>query len=853
MKARVVFIATIATVFLSSLLFAAELSVQQAESYATAWFAAREGKISGCDRENLSIRTIRGEKGRVLFHVVGVPSKGFVVIAGDTAFRPVVAFSKSDEFAWSAGSPLYDLLVADMSRRLAVADVSMAKSVDQQSCDRIKKSPYAATDVGTDAIQDIRVAPMVAVKWTQDDFGGEKAFNLYTPNNYPCGCVATAFMTVMRYWGEPKGDVRSADITCWVNGTRTVLRMFGGKYDWALMPLLSEDCTMDAQRRALGKLAYDVSVAFHTDFRYGASSTWGELAAAALTQNFRYASARVYDNTQETLVRNNISASKTYRNAILASLDAGMPVVIGVSGGYIASHQFVIDGYGYDSAGVLFCHLNCGWGGHLDLWYNLMADNIMEDYLFSAVDEIVYNIHPYVSGDVISGRVMDDTRTPVSGIAVKLSRNGAIVAETVTNDRGIYAVRFSGKGTFVLSANDSALGSATRSVVIASEGKDVDYELDEMYHCLYINSDRYGNILAGEIANRWGEDLMLSNNELDPGDDEAPFGAEAAATFDGCVLSGTEVRGTIQVKAAKAKNGESKLTASVVLIDKPKKLSFKGVMRTDTGFATLSCAGERDISLRLGKTLLSGEMANGYAVTGARNLFASKDKNEAKDAEAILTPLLGAINVVADDVMLSINIGNKGKTKVSGTYHGVKVSETVQGYLGSDGRINISVVSTKKVQLAFSLAVGNGGISILGLDGNVKAGRAGVLKAESAFRLQVGAFASIPGIHAELLPTNEPIVGKWGTAKAAKVAYKNGELTITPATNGGSVENPSGLKLSCKEKDGSFTGSFKVYAVNGGKLKKYSATVTGLLLDGVGYGTALIKNESRCPVLISRE
>ena len=53
-------------------------------------------------------------------------------------------------------------------------------------------------------------------------------------------------------------------------------------------------------------------------------------------------------------------------------------------------------------------------------------------------------------------------------------------------------------------------------------------------------------------------------------------------------------------------------------------------------------------------------------------------------------------------------------------------------------------------------------------------------------------------------------------------------------------DNPSGLKLTPK-KDGSFTGSFKVYYVEKGKLKSKTANVTGLVIDGKGYGTATIK------------
>ena len=43
-------------------------------------------------------------------------------------------------------------------------------------------------------------------------------------------------------------------------------------------------------------------------------------------------------------------------------------------------------------------------------------------------------------------------------------------------------------------------------------------------------------------------------------------------------------------------------------------------------------------------------------------------------------------------------------------------------------------------------------------------------------------------------------------AKAAKVAYKKGEgLSITPGKKGEVPANPSGLKITYKDKDGSFS------------------------------------------------
>ena len=89
--------------------------------------------------------------------------------------------------------------------------------------------PSLAALTGLADIKDMRVAPLLQSQWTVGDFGGDKAFNLYTPNNYSCGCGITAYLQVMRYWRAPAGAVAPASFLCWVgNESRTVSTMGGG-------------------------------------------------------------------------------------------------------------------------------------------------------------------------------------------------------------------------------------------------------------------------------------------------------------------------------------------------------------------------------------------------------------------------------------------------------------------------------------------------------------------------------------------------------------------------------------------------------------------------------------------------
>jgi hypothetical protein len=63
--------------------------------------------------------------------------------------------------------------------------------------------------------------------------------------------------------------------------------------------------------------------------------------------------------------------------------------------------------------------------------------------------------------------------------------------------------------------------------------------------------------------------------------------------------------------------------------------------------------------------------------------------------------------------------------------------------------------------------------------------------------------------------------------------------------------NPAGLKLTYVSKTGAFKGSFKMYAEDAnGRLKKYTVNVSGVMVNGVGYGTATAKGVGSWPVSI---
>ena len=323
-----------------------------------------------------------------------------------------------------------------------------------------------------------------------------------------------------------------------------------------------------------------------------------------------------------------------------------------------------------------------------------------------------------------------------------------------------------------------------------------------------------------------------------------------ASVYDGYIYESDVIVGAIQSKVTKPKNGIAKVTTAI-LINGEKKISIKSAFDVESGILVAYTKDGRELYLELGSNGMTGTF-DGYAIDGARNFFSSKDKDEKSAAEEILKPYLGAYSMICDGGILSVNIAKKGKVTVKGTIESNKVSAKAQVLIGEDVLCIPVIYSKKSVNLAFTiwLPIDGGNAEVIGLGENAIIGKAGTLKNGAQFIIDgdIGASIETEDERAlELLPNGEIVTvsgSKWLVAdgiKPAKVAYKKGEFTITEGRKGAGIANPSGLKLTYKSKDGSFKGSFTAYGIVNGKLKKHKASVEGVLVNGVGYGTITIK------------
>lgn len=377
--------------------------------------------------------------------------------------------------------------------------------------------------------------------------------------------------------------------------------------------------------------------------------------------------------------------------------------------------------------------------------------------------------------------------------------------------------------------------------------------------------------------------------------DDEPFVPSAATTFQGYVYTtegsnDTSVAGLVTLKVAKgrydreAEETNAAVTATVKLLGGA-KLKLSGKMGEDGNAELTDKTEEHEMSLSIGANGFLG-MLDDREVSGARHLFSGKSNADKVACNLALQAWRRTWTIVlkAEDAegegaafaqgycALSVTVGAKGRTRVKGTLpDGTKVSVSAQMLVG-EGCCCVPVVAPmytgKKGGFAFLLWLSPDAEDVWGLSGWDATTRSGgsfaaklaligfeeagesALPSEASFSLEGEFEADDPPILDEWLPGGVDIAAngaRWTLPKAGTVKYSR----VDEAFVATSEENPSGLKLSFAAKTGTFKGSFKAYGeLSETRLKKYTATVTGGVVDGVGYGTATIKKIGSVPVVI---
>lgn len=376
--------------------------------------------------------------------------------------------------------------------------------------------------------------------------------------------------------------------------------------------------------------------------------------------------------------------------------------------------------------------------------------------------------------------------------------------------------------------------------------------------------------------------------------------AFSAATFDGLLLDDGVVAGTIRVKVKQGKvqtTGETNSAFTATMqVRGAKKASLSGSVGAD---GTAEAANEKKgLSLELefsqfGMTGTYSTDAGNYEIVAARDRYSAGSDDAKALIRAALANAKSSWNIVLPTESaegdgsvfatgystLTATIGTKGKAKIKGTMaDGTKVSVSstllvgdsccclpvvVPLYPGKTGGFAFALwftwsddASESTVEVAGCSewdATRRKGGGFTATFGEPILDEAGASAVPAAVTFQMEEFFDFDGAVSDFSPDGTAIDargGAWKLPKADTVKFTKDGGWHTP--DGKDYGNPAGLKLRYKALTGLFKGSFRVFVeTDSGKSKRRSATVTGVVVQGVGYGTATVKKAGSLPVMVA--
>jgi hypothetical protein len=238
------------------------------------------------------------------------------------------------------------------------------------------------------------------------------------------------------------------------------------------------------QDEAVGALTFDIGLAVNMNYSFTESTADFTLADSALLTTFQY-------NNAILAAAPSINIGYDLVDMINPNLDARNPVLLAITNS-AGGHCIVCDGYGYNF-NVLYHHLNMGWGGVDDAWYQLPLISLTDTEPYYVLNGIIYNVFTNNTGEIFSGRVTDQNGNALVNASVAATGGGANF-RTTTDTNGIYAFPcVPPNTTYTVVVTDHAYIPATNSIPVGQS-------ITESTSC--------GNV--------WGADVVLAAAPLPP-------------------------------------------------------------------------------------------------------------------------------------------------------------------------------------------------------------------------------------------------------------------------------------------------------------------------------------------------
>ena len=336
--------------------------------------------------------------------------KGFVLVAGDDRIAPILGYSDNGHFDWNEMPiALRNWLEACHGHLASMEGIGNGEPAYSPA--RVMEEPRNA------------IAPLLSSNWSQQ----EPYYNSCPQvSDELCntGCAATAMAQLVYFYRANCVKTIQAEIkpyTCatnWPNyGKISVPGVAKGTpidFDHMLDNYMGGES--EEEKKAVADLMFYCAASISTEFippSRGASSASPSVLPSALKKYFGF--------SKECCFKERGAYSITqWEEMIYNEVKQGRPVVY-MGRAESASHSFIVDGFDGD----LLYHVNWGWGGLYNGYYNLS--------LLSAVEGSTANGFTMSQGALIGAQPSFEGEVLPTLSAYNLTLSGSILGYTVKN------------------------------------------------------------------------------------------------------------------------------------------------------------------------------------------------------------------------------------------------------------------------------------------------------------------------------------------------------------------------------------------------------------------------------------
>lgn len=273
--------------------------------------------------------------------------RGFVVIAKDDDFAPVLGYSDTD----------YHTDAMPCGLKWWLRQVEKSLEVRKAHAQTYQPAVYASSTATN----------FITTSWNQ-----QAPYNTLCPQidgvPAPTGCIATAMAQIMYYYKYPATSKGTGiySVTTYKDKndkegtTKWSKRELGHTYEWTKMKNKYLRPTGDTDN-AVATLMADAGAASRMNYQAAASGTIEWYAAKGFAENFRY------DSLAISCLQRDFYTDAEWMEMVRKEMEAKKPVLYCGSDEIDGGHAFLLDGIQSDGK----VHVNWGWSGSGNGWYDI--------------------------------------------------------------------------------------------------------------------------------------------------------------------------------------------------------------------------------------------------------------------------------------------------------------------------------------------------------------------------------------------------------------------------------------------------------------------------------------------------